>query len=62
MFEWEVDKNESYRSINLIEPTYISGVLDESQEDYLDNEIFLNQKQNLSIVQLKGQILLVILK
>ena len=31
MFEWEVDKNESYRSINLIEPAFVSGVLDEAR-------------------------------
>ena len=30
-FEWEEEKNETYRSINLIQPIYISGVLDEAR-------------------------------
>ena len=31
MFEYEQDRNEGYRSINLVQPTYISGVLDEAR-------------------------------
>ena len=31
VFEWEEEKNETYRSINLIHPIYISGVLDEAR-------------------------------
>ena len=30
-YEYELDKNESYREINLIDPLYISGVLDEAR-------------------------------
>ena len=30
-FEWEQDRNEGYRSINLVQPAYISGVLDEAR-------------------------------
>ena len=30
-YEWEQDKNESFRSINLVQPLYISGVLDEAR-------------------------------
>ena len=31
MFEYEQDRNEEYRSINLVQPAYISGVLDEAR-------------------------------
>ena len=31
MFEYEQDRNEGYRSINLVQPAYISGVLDEAR-------------------------------
>ena len=30
-FEWEQERNEEYRSINLIQPEYISSVLDEAR-------------------------------
>ena len=30
-FEWEQERNEGYRSINLVQPAYISGVLDEAR-------------------------------
>ena len=62
MFEYEQDRNEGYRSINLVQPAYISGVLDEARGLFRYWQDYPKQKPNLLIVQLRVLRLLEILR